>query len=133
MPTVLPPQRSRNYAVSHGFSVFELGPLMARRGLKLIKCGLPICLKADAACPATSFTTRVRPMQRRSKSSSRVPAPNKQLEGTVRGRRLRAACASIHCAQATRWTRGRAAAQLRCEAKHGRCASNQRLSRGRVW
>ena len=40
-------------------------------------------------------------------------SPNKQLERTVIRRRVRAACASFHCAHAARWTRGRAAAQLR--------------------
>jgi hypothetical protein len=40
-------------------------------------------------------------------------APNKQLERTATRRRGRAACASFHCAHAARWTRGRAAAQLR--------------------
>jgi len=39
--------------------------------------------------------------------------PNKQLERTVIRRRVRAACASFHCAHAARWTRDRAAAQLR--------------------
>jgi hypothetical protein len=38
---------------------------------------------------------------------------NKQLERTVLGHRVRAACASLHCAHAARWTRGHAAAQLR--------------------
>src|SRR5512134_3068374 len=42
-----------------------------------------------------------------------VPTHNKQLERTVIRRRVRAACASFHCAHAARWTRGRAAAQLR--------------------
>ena len=40
-------------------------------------------------------------------------AANKQLERTVIGRHVRAACASFHCAHAARWTRGHAAAQLR--------------------
>ena len=40
-------------------------------------------------------------------------SPNKQLERTVVRRHVRAACASFHCAHAARWTRGRAAAQLR--------------------
>jgi hypothetical protein len=44
---------------------------------------------------------------------SGVPAANKQLERTVIRRRVRAACASFHYAHAARWTRGRAAAQLR--------------------
>ena len=39
--------------------------------------------------------------------------PNKQLERTVTRRRVRAACASFHCAHAARWTPGHAAAQLR--------------------
>jgi hypothetical protein len=39
--------------------------------------------------------------------------PNKQLERTVIQRHVRAACAAFHCAHAARWTRGRAAAQLR--------------------
>jgi hypothetical protein len=41
------------------------------------------------------------------------PPPNKLLERTVIRRRVRAACASFHCAHATRWTRGHAVAQLR--------------------
>ena len=40
-------------------------------------------------------------------------AYNKQLERTVLRRHVRAACASFHCAHAARWTRGRAAAELR--------------------
>ena len=40
-------------------------------------------------------------------------SPNKQLERTVIQRRVRAACASFHCAHAARWTPGHAAAQLR--------------------
>jgi hypothetical protein len=40
-------------------------------------------------------------------------SPNKQLERTVIRRRVRAACASFHYAHAARWTRRRAAAQLR--------------------
>ena len=40
-------------------------------------------------------------------------SPNKQLERTVLGRHVRAACASFHCAHAARWTVGHAAAQLR--------------------
>jgi len=39
--------------------------------------------------------------------------PNKQLERTVMRRRMRAARAPFHYAPAARWTRGRAAAQLR--------------------
>src|SRR5688572_16553617 len=95
---------------------------MARRGLKLIKCGPPICLKAGAACLATSFTTRVRPMQRRSKFSSRVPAPKKQLERTVIPRRVRAVGAPFHHAPTARWTARHAAALLR------RYATNSGLS-----
>ncbi len=39
--------------------------------------------------------------------------PNKQLQRTVIPRRGRAASASFHYAHAARWTRGRAAAELR--------------------
>jgi hypothetical protein len=39
--------------------------------------------------------------------------PNKQLERTVTRRHVRAACAPLYYAHAARWTRGRAAAQLR--------------------
>jgi len=42
-----------------------------------------------------------------------VPAPNKQLQRTVTRRRGRAASAPFHYALAARWTRGRAAAELR--------------------
>ena len=42
--------------------------------------------------------------------------PNKQLERTVTRHRVRAACAAFHCAPAARWTRARAAAQLRRSA-----------------
>jgi hypothetical protein len=38
---------------------------------------------------------------------------NKQFEPTVIRRRVRAASAPFHYAHAARWTRGRAAAQLR--------------------
>jgi hypothetical protein len=38
---------------------------------------------------------------------------NKQLQRTVIPRRVRGASASFHYAHAARWTRGRAAAQLR--------------------
>jgi hypothetical protein len=38
---------------------------------------------------------------------------NKQLQRTVTRRRVRGACASLHCAHAPRWTRGHAAAELR--------------------
>jgi hypothetical protein len=41
------------------------------------------------------------------------PTANKQLEQTVIRRRVRAACASFHCAHAAGWTPGHAAAQLR--------------------
>ena len=44
---------------------------------------------------------------------------NKQLERTVIRRRVRAACASFHCAHAARWTRGRAAAELRRFIRQG--------------
>jgi hypothetical protein len=40
-------------------------------------------------------------------------AHNKQLQWTVMQRRGRGAGASVHCAHAVRWTRGRAAAELR--------------------
>jgi hypothetical protein len=39
--------------------------------------------------------------------------PNKQLQRTVIRRRGRGACALFHFAHAPRWTRGRAAAELR--------------------
>ena len=39
--------------------------------------------------------------------------PDKQLERTVIRRHVRAACASFHCAHAARFTRQRAAAELR--------------------
>jgi hypothetical protein len=39
--------------------------------------------------------------------------PNKQLQRTVTRRRVRGASASLHSALAPRWTRGRAAAELR--------------------
>jgi hypothetical protein len=39
--------------------------------------------------------------------------PNKQLQRTVTGRRVRGACASLHYAHAPRWTAQRAAAELR--------------------
>ena len=42
-----------------------------------------------------------------------MAAHNKQLERTVMRRHVRAACASLHCAHAARWTRRHAAAQLR--------------------
>jgi hypothetical protein len=42
-----------------------------------------------------------------------VPAANKQFEPTVIRRHTRAASASLHYALAARWTRRRAAAQLR--------------------
>jgi hypothetical protein len=48
-----------------------------------------------------------------SRATHVVPAANKQLERTVIRRRGRAACASLHCAHAARWTRCHAAAQLR--------------------
>ena len=44
-------------------------------------------------------------------------AANKQLERTVTRWRVRATCASPHCAHAARWTRGHAAAQLRRTAR----------------
>lgn len=40
-------------------------------------------------------------------------SPNKQFEPTVTRRHVRAACAPFHYAHASRWTLGRAAAQLR--------------------
>jgi len=40
-------------------------------------------------------------------------SPNKQLERTVKRQRVRAAGAPLHHAPAARWTRRRAAAQLR--------------------
>jgi hypothetical protein len=40
-------------------------------------------------------------------------SPNKQLERTVKRQRVRAAGAPLHYAPAARWTRRRAAAQLR--------------------
>jgi hypothetical protein len=43
----------------------------------------------------------------------RVLPSNKQLERTVIPHRWRAASASFHYAHAARWTRGRAAAELR--------------------
>jgi len=46
------------------------------------------------------------------KSTSCQP-PNKQLERTVIRRHVRAACASFHYAHAARFTRLRAAAELR--------------------
>jgi hypothetical protein len=42
-----------------------------------------------------------------------VVTPNKQLQRTVTRRRGRAARAPFHYARASRWTRGRAAAELR--------------------
>jgi hypothetical protein len=42
-----------------------------------------------------------------------VPAANKQLQRTVTPNRWRAASASFRYALAPRWTRGRAAAELR--------------------
>jgi hypothetical protein len=50
--------------------------------------------------------------QMRNSSVDPVP-PNKQLERTVIRRRVRAACASFHCAHAPRWTAQHAAAELR--------------------
>jgi hypothetical protein len=44
---------------------------------------------------------------------------NKQFEPTVIRRRMRAASAPFHYALAARWTRGRAAAQLRRYATNG--------------
>jgi len=61
------------------------------------------------------MTTMLR-QRRRAHASSNLAAcqpHNKQLERTVIRRHMRAACASLHCAHAARWTRGRAAAQLR--------------------
>ena len=49
----------------------------------------------------------------RPRSIASLESPNKQLERTVLGRRVRVACASFHCAHAARWTVGHAAAQLR--------------------
>jgi len=46
-------------------------------------------------------------------SSERVPAYNKQLQRTVIRRHGRGACASLHYAHAPRFTRQRAAAELR--------------------
>jgi len=43
----------------------------------------------------------------------KVPPANKQLQRTVIPNRWRAASAPFHYAHAARWTRGRAAAQLR--------------------
>jgi hypothetical protein len=51
-------------------------------------------------------------------------SPNKQLQRTVTRRHGRGACASLHCAHAPRWTRGRAAAELRrYAARFKRCAA----------
>jgi len=47
-------------------------------------------------------------------------SPNKQLERTAIRRRVRAASAPFHYAHAARWTRGRAAAELRRYAAGGR-------------
>ena len=44
-------------------------------------------------------------------------APNKQLQRTVIPNRWGAASASFHYAHAARWTRGRAAAELRRSAR----------------
>jgi hypothetical protein len=44
---------------------------------------------------------------------SAMVSPNKQLQRTVKGRRGRVARAPFHYARASRWTVGRAAAELR--------------------
>jgi hypothetical protein len=61
------------------FQCFRAGSLDGRPALKWTKYAPLICLKVGVAYPATFFMTRVQPMQRRSKPSSRVPAPNKRL------------------------------------------------------
>ena len=48
-----------------------------------------------------------------SRQLSVVPAANQQLQRTVIPNRVRAAGAPFHYAHAARWTRGRAAAELR--------------------